>query len=85
MHTANGMPCTFPLGDVSGVFMSAWASIQMTPSFRSCRAKMLGHGGDRADGDRMVASQHQRETPSLHNRFDALRAARSQVLAICGR
>jgi hypothetical protein len=28
---AKGMPWTFPLGLVSGVLMSAWASIQRTP------------------------------------------------------
>ena len=30
---AIGMPWTLPLGEISGVFMSAWASIQITPSF----------------------------------------------------
>ena len=29
--SASGMPWTFPLGDVPGRFMSAWASIQSTP------------------------------------------------------
>src|SRR5947209_6756459 len=35
MIAARGMPCTFPLGDVSGVLMSAWASIQISPTFCS--------------------------------------------------
>ena len=28
---ASGMPCTFPVGEVSGVFISVWASNQITP------------------------------------------------------
>ena len=31
MVAASGMPCTFPLGEVSGVLMSVCASIQMRP------------------------------------------------------
>ena len=29
---ASGMPCTLPLVVVSGVFMSPWASTQISPS-----------------------------------------------------
>src|SRR6478752_4269653 len=36
MIAARGMPCTLPLGEVSGVLMSAWASIQIRPTFCSC-------------------------------------------------
>src|ERR1051325_1762235 len=36
MMAARGMPCTLPLGDVSGVLMSACASIQIRPTFCSC-------------------------------------------------
>jgi hypothetical protein len=41
MQHDSGMPWTLPLGLVSGVFISACASIQMSPSacfrFRKCR------------------------------------------------
>ena len=33
---ASGMPCTLPLGEVSGVLMSEWASIQIRPIFWFC-------------------------------------------------
>ena len=33
MQHASGMPCTLPLGLLSGVFMSVCASIQIKPSF----------------------------------------------------
>ena len=33
---AKGMPCTLPLGELSGVFMSACASIQISPIFWFC-------------------------------------------------
>src|SRR5215475_9064249 len=36
MMAASGMPCTLPLGEVSGVLMSACASIQIRPTFCSC-------------------------------------------------
>ena len=39
MQQASGMPCTLPLGDVSGVFISAWASIQSSPTFCVCLRK----------------------------------------------
>ena len=29
--TASGIPCTFPLGELTGVLMSEWASTQTTP------------------------------------------------------
>ena len=32
MQQASGMPWMLPLGLVSGVFMSAWASIQIRPT-----------------------------------------------------
>ena len=31
MMAPSGMPCTLPLGEVSGVLMSLWASIQISP------------------------------------------------------
>jgi len=37
--TARGMPWMFPLGEVSGVFMSPWASNQMRPMRSSCFRK----------------------------------------------
>ena len=43
---ASGMPCTLPLGVVSGVFMSACASIQSRPTFCSVLAEVLRHTGD---------------------------------------
>ncbi len=33
MMAASGMPCTLPLGEESGVFMSVCASIQIRPIF----------------------------------------------------
>ena len=33
MIAASGMPCTFPLGELSGVLTSVWASIQIRPIF----------------------------------------------------
>ena len=33
MIAASGMPCTLPLGEESGVFMSVCASIQRSPIF----------------------------------------------------
>jgi hypothetical protein len=33
-RAASGMPCTLPLGEVPGVFMSPWASIQSSPTGR---------------------------------------------------
>jgi hypothetical protein len=36
-RAARGMPWTFPEGEVSGVLMSEWASIQMTPIFMPWR------------------------------------------------
>jgi len=37
ISAASGMPCTLPLGELSGVLMSVWASIQISPTRWFCR------------------------------------------------
>ena len=37
MIAPSGMPCTLPLGELSGVLMSLCASIQIRPIFWFCR------------------------------------------------
>ena len=57
---ASGMPCTLPLGELSGVFISACASIQIRPICCFFRRKYARHAGHRPDRHGVVAAQHQR-------------------------
>ena len=66
---ASGMPCTLPDGEVSGVLMSEWASIQITPIFLALAPIKLGHARYRAGRQRVVAAQHQRRH-ALFQRLD---------------
>ena len=53
---ASGIPCTLPLGEVSGVLRSPCASIHSAPP----GAVHLRHAAERADRDRVVAAEHER-------------------------
>jgi hypothetical protein len=59
------MPWTFPDGEVSGEFMSLWASSQMQPI---CFLEMRSNSANGASCDRMVPTKYERE-PSFLNRF----------------
>ena len=63
MMAASGMPCTLPVGEVSGVLMSACASIQIKPIFCSYApllAEKLRDAGDCSRGYGMIAAQNKR-------------------------
>ena len=70
---ASGIPCTLPVGEVSGRFRSPCASIQSTRA----GAVRLRHPAERADRDRVVAAEHERHE-SLSTRLvdEAPRRAR---------
>ena len=71
---ASGIPCTFPLGLVSGVLMSECASIQSTPP-GPCTD---GEAAERAERDRVVAAEHERQrAPRTSPRPRARRCART--------
>ena len=62
-----------PEGEVSGVLMSPWASIQSRPTLL---ALALGKGGDArhgADGDGVVAAEHQGKVGQGHDALDLAR------------
>ena len=67
---ASGIPCTLPLGEVSGVLRSPCASIQSTPP-APCAAR---HPAERADRDRVVAAEHERDRAASHRVLDHARA-----------
>jgi hypothetical protein len=60
MSAASGMPCTLPLGEVSGVFMSVCASIQMQSDLLVLAAEILGDARHRARGHRVIAAEDER-------------------------
>ena len=58
---ASGMPCTFPLWLVAGVFMSPCASIQISPI--GCSRVFLAHSADAATepgAEAVIAAEHDR-------------------------
>ena len=63
---ASGIPCTLPLGEVSGVFRSPCASIQSTPP-TPVRAR---EAAERAERDRVVAAEHERHRALLERPAD---------------
>jgi hypothetical protein len=76
---ASTIPCTFPLGLVSGRFRSPWASTQRTPPGASRR-----RAAERAERDRVVAAEDERQPPS--SRAALTRSAtRSQAIRISRR
>ena len=84
---ASGMPCTLPEGEVSGVLMSEWASIQMHADLLVSAAIELRHARDRADGQRMVAAEHQRRAAlieRLHHRLGGAGAGLGNLLQVVG-
>ena len=85
MQHASGIPWTLPLGLLSGVFISACASIQIKPSFSPRRRKNCETPRDRSHRDGMIAAEHQRELAGAQRAIHHLRHQRVQVSAICGR
>ena len=78
MQHASGMPCTLPLGELSGVFMSACASIQIRPIFSPRVADSSRHARHGAHRHGVIAAQHQRQLcPSRQRRFHHLRQTRA--------
>ena len=52
-----------PLGVKAAVLKSAWASSHSTRSFFPVSRQSPRHGADRADGERVVAAQQDRQAP----------------------
>ena len=87
MSEASGMPCTLPLGEESGVFMSVWASIQSRPIFWFLTAIKLGDAGDGTGGNRMISAEDQRNFAGLErfeNEVSAFGASRGNFLQVLG-
>ena len=88
---ASGMPCTLPLGDVAGVFMSPCASTQMQADrqFASSRRAQSAAGRDRAGGrgcDRRrarAASRPRRATPATVCTASGRPCAMSRMYFLC--
>ena len=59
MMAPSGMPCTLPLGELSGVLMSLCASIQMQADALVLAAIELGHAGDGSRRDGVIATEHE--------------------------
>ena len=73
---ASGIPCTLPLGDVSGVLRSPCASIHSV----AAGAVHLRHAAERADRDRVVAAEHERDRPAAARVLDQRRDALARAL-----
>ena len=85
MQHASGIPCTLPLGLVSGVFMSVCASIQIMPELFASLAKVLATRRRRCRrrwNDRRPAPAG---TCPRASACSTISANRAQVSAICGR
>ena len=65
---ASGMPCTLPLAEVAGVFMSPCASTQISPSGLSLAPDEVGGRGDRAGGQAVIAAEHERDAAAFRAR-----------------
>ena len=63
---ASGIPCTLPLGEVSGVFRSPCASIQRTPP----TPRAAREPAERSERDRVVAAEHERQRALLEREPD---------------
>ena len=63
---ASGIPCTFPVGRVSGVFRSPCASSQSTPPTPRARREPA----ERPQRDGVVAAEHERQRVLLERERD---------------
>ena len=57
------MPCTLPLEELAGVFMSPWASTQIRPMRPPSAPRELGRRRDRTGRQAVISSEHQGQRP----------------------
>ena len=65
---ASGMPCTLPLPELDGVFMSPCASTQISPSGLSLAADEVRRRGNRSCREAVIAAEHEREAALFERR-----------------
>ena len=87
MMAASGMPCTLPLGEVSGVLMSVCASIQIKSDSLVLTAIKFGNARDRAGSHGMISAKRQRNLAGfqrLEHQFRMLGAGGRDLFQIFG-